>query len=241
MKSIALVIVILIAGVAGYGQDYSSFIEKSDQFFKQHVIDGRVKYGAIAEDFDEMTILYEQIGSMNLTNVSDQMKKAFYINAYNLIVVYQIAKYYEFHKKSPMDQSGFFDKMKHKVAGEMMTLNVLEIRKLLFVYKDARVHFVLACAAKSCPPLASFAYKPDIIDQQLDERTRMSVNDNEWLKVRPKENKVLLSKIFDWYKKDFMSGHQSVLEFVNKYRSQPIPSTYTVGYYEYDWNLNSDL
>lgn len=240
MKSIALVVVLSFVGVTGNTQDFPSFIQKSDKFFKQYVIDGSVKYGAIAGSFDEMTQLYNEIGGMNLSAASDQVKKSFYINAYNLIVVYQIAKYYEFHKKSPMDQSGFFDKMKHKVAGEMMTLNVLEIRKLLFSYKDARVHFVLACAAKSCPPLASFAYKPEILDQQLNQRTKMSVNDNEWLKVRPGESKVLLSKIFDWYKRDFIAGDQNVLQFINKYRSQNIPLNYAVDYYEYDWNLNSD-
>ncbi len=224
---------------SGFTQNLSTFIENTDKFFKQYVNNGRVKYGQIAKDFDQMSSLYETIGNMDLSKSTGQQKKAFYINAYNLIVVYQIAKYYDFHKKSPMDHSGFFDKMKHKVAGEMMTLNVLEIRKLLFTYKDARVHFVLACAAKSCPPLASFAYRPDKLDQQLDDRTKLSINDNEWLKVNQQDNKVLLSKIFDWYKRDFTVGGQSVLQFINKYREQGIPTNYAIAYYEYDWNLNA--
>ncbi|MEL7004685.1 MAG: DUF547 domain-containing protein [Bacteroidota bacterium] len=240
MKRIALVFVVWLYCAGAYSQGLSAFTQKADKFFKEYVSDGRVKYGAVASDFSQMTQLYEQIGGMDLSASSDLEKKAFYINSYNLIVVYQIAKYYEFHKKSPMDQSGFFDKMKHKVAGEMMTLNVLEIRKLLFAYKDARIHFVLACAAKSCPPLASFAYTPSGLEKQLENRTRLSINDNDWLKVSSKDNKVLLSKIFDWYKRDFTSDGQTVLGFINMYRKQSIPASYQVAYYEYDWNLNSN-
>ncbi|MEM6360586.1 MAG: DUF547 domain-containing protein, partial [Bacteroidota bacterium] len=49
------------------------------------------------------------------------MKNAFFVNAYNLIVIYQVAKFYPL--KSPLDRSGFFDRVKHTVAGESITLN----------------------------------------------------------------------------------------------------------------------
>jgi len=58
----------------------------------------------------------------------------------------------------------------------------------------------------------------------------------DWLKV--KDNKVLISKIFDWYKKDFTQNGMSVLEWINQYRNQKIPSGYSLGYYEYNWSLN---
>lgn len=217
--------------------DLNDFFKRSDAFLKKYVKNGRVEYKTINNRFSEIEYLYKSIDTADLSSASDLEKKAFYINAYNLIVIYQVSKYYPL--KSPLDQSGFFDKVKHMVAGEPMTLNFLEIKKLILAYKDPRVHFALACAAVSCPPLASFAYVPESLNQQLEERTRLALNDPDWLKVRADQNKVLLSKIFEWYKKDFtMGGESSVLEFINKYRAKKIPLMYEVGYYEYDWSLN---
>ena len=122
-----------------------------------------------------------------------------------------------------------------------MTLNYLEIKKLILTYKDPRIHFALACAAVSCPPLANFAFKPSSMDASLTNRTQNALNDKEWLKVNGSSKKVELSKIFEWYKKDFtMNGQKSVIDFINQYRSTPIPTNYKVSHYEYDWALNEN-
>ncbi|MEP2771363.1 MAG: DUF547 domain-containing protein [Fulvivirga sp.] len=214
----------------------STFNAKTDKFFNRYVNNGMVAYKAIKSNLSEVAGLYAEIESMDLSSASDNEEKAFYINAYNVVVIYQVTKFYPL--KSALDQSGFFDKVKHKVAGESLTLNHLEIKKLIIPYQDPRIHFVLACAAKSCPPLASFAYTADQIDKQLEARTMLAINDAGWMKVDASENKVLVSKIFDWYKKDFTATGMSLLEFINKYRNKKIPNNYSVGYYEYDWSLN---
>jgi len=233
----------LIAGIysvltitSASAQNIHSFNNQADVFLSKYVSEGMVDYKSISQNLSEIATLYTAIGSMNVSTASEVEKKAFYINAYNLIVIYQVAKYYPL--SSPLDQSGFFDKVKHKVAGESLTLNHLEIKKLLLAYKDPRIHFALACAAQSCPPLASFAYDPAKLNQQLDERARRALNDKDWLKVKPSENKVLLSKIFDWYKKDFAATGMSLIAWINQYRTNKIPENYQVGYYEYNWKLN---
>jgi len=119
-----------------------------------------------------------------------------------------------------------------------MTLNFLEVKKLVLEYEDPLIHFALACAAESCPPLASAAYFPDQLQEQLKKRTRLSINDEDWIKVNSAQKKVEISKIFDWYKKDFGMTGMSVLEFINKHRKVRIPDDYEIGYYEYDWGLN---
>ena len=112
---------------------------------------------------------------------------------------------------------------------------------MIFTYKDPRIHFALACAAISCPPLASFAYIPETMDSQLNTRSSLALNNNEWLIVKPAEKKVLLSKIFDWYNKDFtMNGENTVIDFINKYRKSPLPASYSIGYYDYNWSLNEE-
>lgn len=173
---------------------------------------------------------------MNLQGSSSDSKKAFFINAYNLLVIQAVINQYPV--KSVMDKPGFFDKTIHLVAGEKLTLNDLEKKKLLQPYQDARLHFVLACAAVSCPLLANFAYTPNDLNNQLTTRTGLALNNNSFIRVSKKDQKVQVSKIFDWYKTDFTGNNQPVLTFINTYRTDKIPANYQVSYYEYDWALN---
>lgn len=231
--SISLLL-LLVVSFNSHAASLSGFFTDSDQFFKDWVHRGKVDYAGVKKNFAQIDDLYQQINQMNLETASDAEKKAFYINAYNLVVIYQVTKYYPL--KSPMNQSGFFDKVKHKVAGEAMTLNFLEIKKIVLPYRDPRIHFALACAAQSCPMLASSAYLPHTLDQQLDSRTRKSINDADFIRVT--KETVEVSKIFDWYERDFTQDGQTVLQFINTYRTQKIPSSHRIAYYEYDWLLN---
>jgi Protein of unknown function, DUF547 len=214
----------------------SDFIPKSDAFFKKYVKNGAVAYKSIGQNITEIELLYKMVAETNLVSANDAAKKSFYINAYNVIVIYWVVKHYPL--KSPLDDSGFFDKIKHKVAGEELTLNGLEIKKLLLPYKDGRFHFALACAAKSCPPLASFAYTPEKLDQQLNERASYALNNADWIKVDKTKSKVELSKIFEWYKGDFTQGGKTALDWINQFRKEKIPLSYKVSFYEYNWSLN---
>jgi Protein of unknown function, DUF547 len=237
MKTLLVTLFFLATSLMSFGEDQlSAFTNSSDSFLKKYVSNGSVAYTKIKQNIGEVEALYALIGEMNLSGVDVAMQKSFYINAYNIIVIYWVAKHYPL--KSPLDNSGFFDKVKHKVAGEEITLNSLEIKKLLLPYKDARLHFALACAAKSCPPLASFAYTPVALDKQLTERATAALNNPGWLKINNAEKKIELSKIFEWYKKDFTADGKTELEWINQYRKEKIPATYAVGFYEYNWALN---
>lgn len=184
----------------------------------------------------EIDELYNIIGKVSLVGTDRQSKKAFYINAYNLIVIYSIIQHYPV--KSPMDIEGFFDKKDHPVAGEKLTLNKLEKDKLISTYKDARLHFVLVCAAKSCPPLLNGAFIKENVEDQLEQRTRITVNNSSWLRVDSKQKRVELSKIFEWYSSDFTTDGKSVVNWINRFRNTKIPIAYQVVYYEYEWALN---
>lgn len=229
-----LSLLVFTSGIAFGQTGTSTFFKESDAFFAKYVMDGRVDYKSLKSNMTSIDGLYAQVNKMNLTGVDENVKKAFYLNAYNIVVIYHVTKFYPL--KSPLDQSGFFDQVKHKVAGELMTLNALEIKKIILPYKDARIHFTLACAAVSCPKLASFAYQSDILEKQLNDRTKLAINDDTFIRVNTK--KVEVSQIFKWYKRDFINGGMTVMSFINKYRNSKIPDTFTLGYYEYDWKLN---
>ena len=235
-KAKILIFTFCLTVSSGHATDIRSFITLADVFFKKYITNGQVAYSKIKQNSSDIEGLYKQIGDANLNAVDDTSKKAFYINSYNLIAIYGITKHYPL--KSPMDVKGFFDKELYTVAGEKMTLNDLEIKKLLQPYKDARFHFALVCAARSCPLLPSFAFHPDRLDQQLTERATLALNNKVWVKVYPEQKKVELSKIFDWYKADFTNDAKTLLEWINQFRKEKIPNHFVVGYYEYDWALN---
>lgn len=213
-----------------------AYFELSDQFFKTYVDDlGNVDYEAIVSDSRALDQLTSIISGYDLTKGSEAESKAFYTNAYNILVIKQIVERYPI--KGPLRVNGFFDKLKNKVAGEELTLNQTEKEKNLFVNEDERLHFALVCGAKGCPPLANYAYTPESIESQLEDRTRIALNNDYF--VRENKGKIGLSQIFTWYKTDFKNkGSNGLTGYLNKYRTNQIPEKTKIVYYDYDWNLN---
>jgi len=95
---------------------------------------------------------------------------------------------------------------------------------------------VLVCGALGCPPLANFAYTPALLEAQLESQTRLALNDPNFIRSNGKQ--VQLSKIFQWYSKDFGGSNAAMIEFINIYRTQKISAGTKIGYYEYDWTIN---
>lgn len=212
------------------------FFDEADAFFQQYVKGQRIDYAAIKEEPSKLNNLINQIENYTLDGKSDAEQQAFWINAYNLMVIKSVVDVYPI--PSPQVVGGFFDTKKHKIAGESMTLNDFEKQKLFEDFGDARFHFVLVCAAKGCPPILAHAYKPELLDTQLTRQTRLALNDKNFVRVNDKENTVALSQIFNWYMKDFGKNSQEIINYVNKFREKHIPVNYKVSYYTYDWALN---
>ena len=237
MIKVALFFLLLLTRLSTFAQNtLPAFTTEADAFFKKFVVTGQVDYAAVKKEGKSIQHLSEKIGTMSLADASENSKKAFYINAYNLLVIQAVVKLYPL--PTVMQKPGFFDKTLHLVAGENLTLNNLEKKKLLEPYRDARLHFVLVCAAVSCPPLANFAYTPDQLNTQLETRTKLALNNPAFIRVNTQKQQVLVSKIFDWYQADFLKKYPTALAFINTYRQNKIPEKYQVVFYEYDWSLN---
>lgn len=211
------------------------FTSTANNFFGKYVSDGKVDYNGVKKSIGELNVLVKQIAEMKLNQASSEEKQAFYINAYNVLVIKSVID--NNLPKSPLDVAGFFNANKHQVAGNSVTLDYLE-KTLLFNEKnDARFHFAVVCAAVGCPQIENFAYMPDKLNRQLTKQTQKAVNDNNFIRLDAGAQTVGLSKIFEWYAKDF-TRNGSVIDYINQYRNTPIPADYKVTYYEYDWSLN---
>ncbi|MBG7612599.1 DUF547 domain-containing protein [Polaribacter sp. BAL334] len=217
-------------------QGLSDFFAKTAVFLKQHVDHHKVAYSVIQKNKTELEILIQQIATTDLTNENEESKKAFFINAYNLIMIKSIVEKYPV--KSPLDISGVFDKNQHEIAGMKLTLNDLENKMLRAKYNDARIHFVLVCGANGCPPITNFAYVPEKLENQLNEQTKAAINNPSFIKINTSSKKISVSQIFEWYKDDFITKNSSLITFLNAYLSSPIDEKYRLSYYNYDWSLN---
>jgi len=218
-----------------FGTAQTSFFDATDAFLKAHVENGKVLYGK-AQNSPELAALVQEIGTLSTEEWDATTKQAFYINAYNLLTIQAAAKAYPIG--SVLQVNGFFDAKKHLVTGKNITLNELEKEWLLKEFGDARFHFVLVCGALDCPPITDFAYRPEQLDAQLEQQTRLALNDPDFIRVDENEQTAELSQIFEWYSKDFGGGKQAALDFINRYRKNPIPDDYTTRFYVYDWALN---
>ena len=118
-------------------------------------------------------------------------------------------------------------------------------------FDDPRVHVAVNCASVGCPMLSNRALTPDKIDAQLDDLMMRFMSDRSRNRYNAQTKTVELSRIFDWYGKDFEKGHKSfstVNDVVAKYADQlaDVPDDRArlrsgqvpIRFLEYDWSLN---
>lgn len=213
------------------------FFQEANSFLNKEVVFGTLDYQSLKDSPAELNNLIELISTTDLSDSTELSKKAFYINAYNLLVIKQITEYYPI--KSPLEVEGFFKENTFNVAGVSLTLDQIEFEKLFDPYQDVRIHFALGCGARSCPFLNDVAFIPEKLDEQLDFRTQLILARPSYVYVEEEKQKVTLNKIFSWYKDQFLKKNTSLIEFLNKYYKSAIPTNYEVTFMEYDWSLNN--
>ena len=216
-------------------QNLETFFSKTNTFLGQYVKNGKVAYSEINKDqsgLDELLKMAEGI-SVDISDAKNY--QAFWINAYNISVIKGIIDNYP--TKSPLDNSGFFDKTTYNLGGKKTTLNNIEHKLLRAKFKDARYHFVLVCGAVGCPPLINEAYMPNTLEKQLETQTKIALN-GAFLKVNTKKKRVQASEIMKWYKEDFTMNGMTEIDFINKYRTEKISDNYKLSYFTYNWSLN---
>lgn len=234
-NTITIIAISLFFLTSANAQDLNSYFTSTDSFLKEHVKNGGVNYKAIKNNPYALASLLDNAKAISVTTSDEKNYQAFWINTYNLLVINGIVNNYPL--KSPLDVAGFFDKKKHEVGGENITLNDIENKLLRANFsKDPRFHFVLVCAGLGCPPIIANAYKPSTLNSQLNTQTKKALNDDNFIRVN--KNKVKVSQIFEWYTGDFEQNGSDLVDFINTYRTEKLPDNSKVSYYPYDWTLN---
>lgn len=236
MNRIFLIFSILLASIA-FANGGTDFFSQTDSFLKKYVKNDLVNYAAIKAAPAELDELVAQIEAFNINSLeAGNAQKAFWINSYNVLVIKGIVENYP--TKSPLAIEGFFKTTVHRVAGQDLTLDAIENEKIRAAYGDARIHFALVCAALGCPPIKPYAYWPEKLDEQLAESTTAILNDGTFIRLNSEEKTVLVSEIFKWFRVDFETDGQSILQYINPFLKNKIPADYILDFYPYNWDLN---
>lgn len=157
---------------------------------------------------------------------------AYWMNAYNAYTLKLILKNWplssilDLHGGKPWDVNWI------ELAGKTYSLNEIEHQIIRPQFKDARIHFAVNCAAKSCPPLYNRAFSSQGLNSTLERLTKAFINNEAYNKTT--STTVQVSKLFDWYKEDF----GDVRAYLNTYLNTPLEIDSSIGFSDYDWALN---
>ncbi len=194
---------------------------------------GKVNYKGFKADLTAFDAYLKSLSDNPIqSSWSRNEKMAYWINAYNAFTIKLIVDNYPV--KSIMDLEGGkpWDKKWIKLGDKTYSLNNIEHDILRPTYKDARIHFAVNCAAKSCPPVWNKAWTAANLNGQLERSAKSFINNTKYNSVGG--SNATISKIFEWYAVDF----GNIVDYLNKYATTKVAAGTTVKYQAYNWALN---
>jgi hypothetical protein len=194
------------------------------------------KWHADKEDRKKLDAFLDEVAKAQIAK-DKKAQLAFYINAYNATVIDSVLE--KWPVKSVMKEEGFFKKEKHPIAGKERTLDELEHKLIRPTFEEPRIHFVLVCAAKSCPRLRAEAVTAKNLEATLEAAAKEFIP----AATSAKGSTVTTSQLFNWFADDFKSEAGSVEAYLAKYTDGKTKKLLESGdaklkFSEYDWAIN---
>jgi hypothetical protein len=170
-------------------------------------------------------------------NSSPDARVAILVNAYNAFIIRAVLDHY------PVDSvrsiPGVFTSATRAFGGRRVSLDDMEHTAVAI--GGYRVHALIVCASRSCPPLDRQAVDTRQLPARETDRMRVWMSSPERYRFEPERNTVRLPKYFDWYRSDFeKEGVPAVLSAYapGQYRRWLAAGGFRVEYLDYDWSLN---
>ncbi len=209
-----------------------------DILLKKHVDEnGYVDYKEFLNDHSKLSS-YLQYLTSNIPNNdwSVQELLAYYINLYNAQTIALILENYPL--ESIKNISRPWSRSLIEIGEEKYSLGDIE-HDILRKMNEPRIHFAINCASYSCPNLLNEAFTASKIDEQLEKVSFSFINGN---KNDISSDNPKLSRIFKWYKNDFVfEGEEDLIVFINQYSTIKIEMKADIDYKDYNWDLNEIL
>lgn len=215
-----------------------------DELLNEHVDDaGQVDYPGLLKSAARLDLYLSAVGAAPLEELGRDEMLALLINAYNACTLRLILDNYPVHsiKDIPFDER--WADVRWNVGGQTWSLNQIEHEQIRSHFREPRVHFVLVCGAKGCPPLRNEAYVAARLEDQLASQAAYVHSHDTWLRYDASQSVLYLTPLYDWYGSDFEQVGETVLGYVARH-SPALAETLAKGkpprieWLEYDWSLN---
>ena len=235
-----------------------------DRILDVYVRDGLVYYAALKTEranLDRFVATLDPAPWVQTATSADQ--RAFWINAYNALVLRTVINAYPIAGKadgypavSIAQVPGAFDKVKHRVAGQLLTLD--EIEKTVIVgFGDARLLLALGRGALGSARLRSEVYRGASLETQLAEAVKEFVVRGDVVKLDRENGVVEVSPLFSWREAAFIQPYSSggemwanrspleralmTMSYPHRFASEReflALNTFRMSFGPYDWRLN---
>lgn len=220
--------------------DYAPYAD----LLARRVKDGLVDYRGLKADEAQLDRFLADMSAARPEFMDRYNGMAYYINAYNAWTLKLILTHYP-GIDSIKDIGGFFSSPWKKdiasISGKDVSLDHIENDILRKQFNEPRIHFVINCASMSCPPLLGKPYEGHTLDQQLEAQTRAFIGDTRHNFYDARTYTLYLSKLFDWYEKDFGDVKAYVLRYMAPAVAEQVRKdgdTVRIRHTDYDWSLN---
>jgi hypothetical protein len=236
-----------------------------DQILDLYVRDGLVYYRALKSDRARLDgyLRALDVSPNTYTSWPSSDRAAFWVNAYNAIVLRTVIDHYPIQGRAPeyppssiRQIPGAFEKSVRRVAGRVVTLDQIE-KEILPEFKDPRLYLALGRGAIGGGRLRSEAYLGERLDQQLEAVRAEFVTRAEQLHIDTGASRVSVTPIIGWHQQAFIDAYaekgttwanrspieRAVMAFVEPHlfpteRAFVRKNEFTLGYLEFDWRLN---
>jgi len=178
-------------------------------------------------------------------NLPDEL--ALWINLYNAFTISTILERYPIASIRPVVLGipnwfaflGFFQRRAYRLSNQTYSLAQIENKILRDRWHDPRIHFAIVCASIGCPLLRNAAYTSDLVEHQLEDDAHRFINNLDKVRYDAQTETLYCSKIFKWYRQDFLQVAGSIPDYICTYRPDlPLTAETAIAYLDYDWSLN---
>lgn len=222
-----------------------------DELLKRYVNDrGLVDYRTWAQSPQKLHDWLQAISQVDPKLLDSNQQLALWLNLYNALTVARILQKYPIDSILPSFLGipnwlafwWFFSRPVYRINRDRYSLSNIEHDILRPQFQEPRIHFALVCASMGCPLLRNEAYKSDRVLIQLEEDAKRFINNPDKVYYNAKTQTLYCSKIFKWYKKDFLTVANSVPEYVQNYLVDTSLNAATpIKYLDYSWSLNQRI
>lgn len=228
--------------------------EPWDKLLRQYVdAQGRVDYSAWKKEQPQALTNWlsskKHLAAKPNSDHSEQL--AVWINLYNAFTISAILERYPLKSILPqflgipnwLALLWFFQRRTYYIFGRHYSLTQIENQILRDKLQEPRIHFAIVCASVGCPLLRAGAYFPEQVIKQLDEDARRFINNPEKVRYDSHSKTLYCSKIFKWYRQDFLKVASSIPEYIGSYLNTEVPlrASTPISYLDYDWSLNQRI